>query len=375
MSERARILHRSPWQGVLYVTGGGTLMLSEMLTTPGASATVLEARVPYAAAALDQMLGRTPEQACSDFTARAMAMAAYQRARHLAGATGGSDLPIADAVDRNHSSLLFGLGCTASLATDRRKRGRHRGHVAVQTETATHSAEINFEADRHTEEKQLQELLWQTLAQALGLTLPATAPGASTVASATAEQAWRDLIVGESLACVTASHDGRLVMPGSFNPLHHAHQRMLAIAEEKTGLAGAYELSIANVDKPFLDYAEIGSRLRQFDRPVWLTRLPAFIEKARYFHGPHFVVGIDTLTRIVDPRYYGGTPARDAALADLAELGTRFVVFGRATGDRFLCLSDLSLPGSFSDQCIEVPADEFAEPVSSTDLRRKGPPA
>ncbi|MEQ8991411.1 MAG: hypothetical protein RLO46_06245, partial [Pseudomonadales bacterium] len=73
MSRRAELLHASPWQGVLYVTGGGTLLLSELLTTPGASATVLEARVPYAAAALAEIVGRTPEQAGSDATPRARA--------------------------------------------------------------------------------------------------------------------------------------------------------------------------------------------------------------------------------------------------------------------------------------------------------------
>ena len=52
MSDRAASLHQSPWQGVFYVTGGGTLLLSELLTTPGASATVLDARVPRLSAFL-----------------------------------------------------------------------------------------------------------------------------------------------------------------------------------------------------------------------------------------------------------------------------------------------------------------------------------
>jgi hypothetical protein len=122
MSRRAERLHASPWQGVLYVTGGGTALLSELLTTPGASATVLEARVPYAAAAMAELLGRVPEQACSDATARALAMAAFQRA---------------PARDRRWAAGIrpFGLACTASLATNRSKRGAHRAHVALQTET------------------------------------------------------------------------------------------------------------------------------------------------------------------------------------------------------------------------------------------------
>ncbi|TDJ26765.1 MAG: hypothetical protein E2O59_09355, partial [Gammaproteobacteria bacterium] len=73
MSGRAQKLHATPWQGVFYLTGGGSEFLSELLTTAGASKTVLEARVPYAPDALEELLGQIPEQACSDGTARSLA--------------------------------------------------------------------------------------------------------------------------------------------------------------------------------------------------------------------------------------------------------------------------------------------------------------
>ena len=75
MSERALSLHDSPWQGVFYVTGGGMPFVSEILSTPGASATVLEAQVPYANLALTELLGRQPDQA-TDFGAGSSATAA-----------------------------------------------------------------------------------------------------------------------------------------------------------------------------------------------------------------------------------------------------------------------------------------------------------
>lgn len=358
MSRRADSLHKSPWHGVFYVTGGGSLLLSELLTTAGASATVLEARVPYAAPATEEILGRPPEQACSDGTARAMAMAAFQRARRLG--RGGAD-----------DACTFGLACTASLASTRRKRGRHRAHVAVQTEDATYSAHLVFDADRDSEERQLLELLWHSLGAALELDLPATPPTSPLAAHTRAAPEWRSLVLGLDVACATRAHDGALLMPGAFNPLHHAHRRMLDLAEQRTGLRGAYELSIVNVDKPFLDYTEIDTRLRQFDEPVWVTRLATFLEKARHFRGAHFVVGVDTLTRIVDAGYYRSLEARDRALAELGELGTRFVVFGRTLENQFLSLSDLTLPSLFHNLCIEVTQAEFAEPVSSTELRRR----
>ena len=143
------------------------------------------------------------------------------------------------------------------------------------------------------------------------------------------------------------------------------------MAEQKTGLRGAFELSIVNVDKPFLDYTEIDQRLKQFDKPVWVTRLPTFLEKARHFPGAHFAVGIDTLIRIAEMRYYRGSGERDLALAELAELQTRFLVFGRDQDGRFLSLEDLGLPERLQALCISVAREEFDEPVSSTELRRR----
>jgi len=360
VSERAGILHESPWLGVFYITGGGALLIADLLTTPGASQTVLEVQVPYAEASLAGLLGRRPEQACSAPTARALAMAAFQRARALAAT---ADSPAS-------GKPLFGLACTASLATGRPKRGAHRAHVALQTEAATYDAQIDFDGDRETEERELLDMLWHALAQTLGLPLEITVASHPMVAHTPAQRHWRELILGEILASPSAPHDGRLLMPGAFNPLHRAHQRMLEIAEARVGLPGAFELSIVNVDKPLLDYTEIDQRLRQFGKPVWLTRLPTFIEKARHFRGASFVVGVDTIVRIVEPRYYGGAAARDAALAELAELGTRFVVFGRALEGRFQTLDDVPLPQSIRELCLGITAAEFNDPLSSTDLRR-----
>lgn len=356
MNSRADVLHDSPWQGVLHVTGGGSGLLAELLTTPGASGTVLEASVPYSTAALRDLLGRTPDQACAAATARAMAMAAFERARQLAAG---------ESVDR-----LFGLGCTASLASRREKRGAHRAYATVQTAAATRTFAFTFSGDRPTEERELVEGLWLLLAQSLDLPLTAlpTAPLDETLTIGTA--GWRDLLLGLTSAICTAPHDGRLLLPGSFNPLHDGHRRMLALAEAETGLRGAYELSVANVDKPTLDYTEIAHRITQFDRPAWLTRLPTFLEKARAFPGAVFAVGVDTLERIAAPRYYGDTTARDSALAELMALGCRFCVFGRQTDSGFLTLEDLPLPHPLRSLCTGFDRSEFEDPSSSTALRR-----
>ncbi len=93
---RIEKIHKSPWQIVLAVTGGGSAVISDLLNVPGASKTVLEAIVPYSNESLNKYLGRTPEQYCSGLTARQLAVTAFfqglklSRMRKITGLTKGS---------------------------------------------------------------------------------------------------------------------------------------------------------------------------------------------------------------------------------------------------------------------------------------------
>ena len=379
MSERARHLHDAPWQGVFYLAGGGSTFLDEVLSTAGASRTLLEARIPYAGSAMADLLGAPPEQACSETTARALAMSAFQRARllrekeaaaHTVAPVRISNPQAPDAhISGQDDAATFGFACTASLATDRAKQGEHRAHAAIQTATHTFTAFWTFSGSRAEEEEALGEALWAKLGRALELS---GVEGSVALDRTAAEPAWQKLVLGGETAIVTAGHSGELIFPGAFNPLHEGHRRMLGIAEELTGLPGAYELSVANVDKPFLDYREIEVRLKQFDRPVWLTRLPTFIEKARRFPGATFVVGLDTLLRLCQSRYYGSAALLDEALRELDGHNVHYIVFGREIGGSFRGLSDVAedLPASVLARCTAVGADRFSMSVSSSSLRR-----
>src|SRR5688500_11050393 len=67
-------IHASGRQLVIALTGGGSGAISTLLQVPGASASILEAIVPYAAQSLHDWLGGPVDQYCSEATARAMAM-------------------------------------------------------------------------------------------------------------------------------------------------------------------------------------------------------------------------------------------------------------------------------------------------------------
>ena len=109
VEEQVEKLHESGRLVVLVVAGGGAQALTWLLSVPGASRTVLEAQVPYSASSLVRFLGYEPERVVSRETAEAMARRAYHRSLLLA--PGGAD--------------TVGIGCTATIATDRPKMGPH----------------------------------------------------------------------------------------------------------------------------------------------------------------------------------------------------------------------------------------------------------
>jgi nicotinamide mononucleotide (NMN) deamidase PncC len=378
-SQFVRQIHHAPGRVSLCVTGGGSQAISALLEEPGASRSVLEAVVPYAAAALVAWLRATPEHFCSEGTARLMAMAAYNRAVEYAR-------PSANTSDE--TGRVAGVACTAGLASDRPKRGVHRIHAALQTGTCTvsHSIElIKGRRSRGEEERIAAALVLNLVAEFKGLTDrvdPGLMPQEEMVVTrCDAPLDWQQLLRGEKrLVAVTAAASPdlsvarRLVFPGAFHPRHEGHRQMALMAGEKLGLPVEHELSIFNVDKPPIDFIEMRSRAAQFapTESLWFSRAPTFVQKAGLFPHATFIVGADTVARIAEARYYGGETDRNAALAALAATGCRFLVFGRSQEGRFRSLGDLPLPDVLRGLCDEVPGETFRLDVSSTALRAEG---
>lgn len=380
-------IHQSGYQMVLGITGGGASAIGELLRVPGGSKSVLEAVVPYAWESLVEWLGGAPDHACSDRTARAMAMQAFTRARRLAG-------PAADA---DH---LLGVACTASLASDRPKRGAHRFHLAVQSAGFTGSLSIKLEKDVRTraeEEALVTRLLICYIATHCGIDLRSlpvldSIKALTTVMSSGATTPpltprVRELLLGSTSAVLLSKQgddwieladqqppSGALVFPGAFNPVHAGHRAMAEYACARLQAPLIFELSIENVAKPPLDYAEIANRMRHFASgdQVCLSRAATFREKSQWFPGATFLVGVDTIVRVADPRFAGSQSARDEGIATIAARGCRFLVFGRVTsGGQFQGLDDASLPHALAALCDGVPEADFRRDLSSTELRQQ----
>ena len=149
-------LHGSATLAVVAVAGAGGPAVSWLLGVAGASRTVLDIQAPYSAAALEELIGFEPRQAASRETALAMARSAYRRALRL----------------REGRACVVGIGCTASIATDRPKRGQHRCHVAAWSSEGlrSHSLEmVKGLRDRRGEDAVVSRLMMMALAEAMDI--------------------------------------------------------------------------------------------------------------------------------------------------------------------------------------------------------------
>jgi hypothetical protein len=166
------------------------------------------------------------------------------------------------------------------------------------------------------------------------------------------------------------------ILPGAFDPLHAGHRGLANAAADLLAMPVAFELSVSNVDKRFLDAVEVERRLIQFSgwAAAWLTRAPRFTDKAEIFPGATFVVGADTALRIVDPCYYHDDAEKlHAALARVEERACRFLVACRVdcTG-RCIELDDIAVPSAFRQLFAAIPSNRFRLDLSSTTIRACG---
>ena len=371
--EKAAAIHASGGRGFFVCSGGGCGLLSTLLSVPGASQTVLEARVPYSAEAMTSFLGRRPEQFCSEPTARRIAAMAWIQARKLA--TGDDS--------------VFGFALTATLATLRKHRGEHRAFAAFQTagRTVSYSLELTKDgADRAEEEQIVTDWALDLVAEFCGV-LPANHQPAN---DCTAPEVWRQVLTG-AIPFVELHRDGTVsttlspkiggIAPGSYDPIHTGHGMMHACAERLLGSPVALELAVLNADKPPLDYVTISERLeRIWAEPtfgsdcVLLSGLPFFEQKATAFPGRTFAVGIDTLERIADAKYHQNEPfLLEKSLRCISETGAHFLVFGRACstpeGKVFEAFQPDRFPKTLAEMCVGVPEETFRKDLSSTEIR------
>jgi len=336
----------------LAITGGGTSAIASLFGVAGASTTLLEATVPYHPAALGRFVSASSPQGCNTYTARAMAMAAYSSAQNI-----------------RPGDHLIGVGCTAAIATNRARKGADRCHIAVQAAgfTSIYDIDLHKEDDRTEQEAACRNAIIGAMAAAVDIPIEPSDMGTRTK-HIDAEKLWVDLLARDIDSTSTSAKP--CVFPGAFNPIHDGHRGMISFARDLLGQDVTLELSIRNVDKPPLDFLSMSERCTD-EYDLVFTNAPTFVEKSSIFPNSMFVVGLDTIVRIDEPRYYGSETARNKALATMADRGARFLVFGRQTGKGFNTLADVSLSKTLKGMCTAVTEDQFRHDISSSEIRSR----
>lgn len=368
-------IHDAPERIVFVVAGAGTEALSNLLGVAGATRTLLEALVPYSEAAFDDFLGQTPVKYVTERTARLLAGRAFTRARWLdAGA-----YPV------------VGLACTATIVTDRPKRGEHRAYIATWQPDRLVEYGLHLQKgyrNRAGEENLVSRVILNALAKTMSLPgdlpLELTDNERLTVLTHHFGQAAQQIDRGE-LAYFGVTADGRIrrknvnpqaILSGSFNPLHDGHLELLQVAAKLLGQPVSFEISAQNVDKPAITPDIIVQRIAQFAGrwPVYVTNAPTYLEKARLFPNTVFVIGFDTAERVLHPRYYqNSVAALHAALTEIGTCGCSFLVAGRQDENGvFRDGGQLSVPGEFTQLFKPIPAEAFRKDISSSELRATG---
>ncbi|RVW20472.1 hypothetical protein CK203_110144 [Vitis vinifera] len=229
-------------------------------------------------------------------------------------------------------------------------------------------------------------------------------------------------IVREYFAEANKSNaDRKIILSGSFNPLHDGHLKLLDVATSICGHDGypCFEISAVNADKPPLTVSQIKERVKQFERvgkTVIISTQPYFYKKAELFPGSAFVIGADTVVRLINmeatksqmnrlavlitrsgypiaalrgmpsilraafasmlnmgrPKYYDGSNQKMLEiLGGCKRTGCIFLVGGRNIDGVFKVLEDLEIPEELKDMFIPIPAERFRMDISSTEIRQK----
>jgi hypothetical protein len=359
-TEFVQKIHDTPFKAVLAITGGGTGAINELLQYGGGSATILEAVVPYDMNAFNRFVKGQPDKYCSPEAARDLAMAAYQRGISYA--------------DQQH---VIGVGATCSLMKGEPERaGReHYVYIAVQTRLTKTTRTLSYQIFPHLKSREEEErfaslAIIHALAQASELDDKSdefAAFPASYLKDGFAVGEEKQLSMLLSVARLRSDrvsvifrqfghdcqisvpalswnfHAGpvcvglpRIILSGSFNPLHVGHKEMAQAGHDIFGSPVDLEICGYNVDKPCLNYGDMASRVSGiFDQePKWLgnillTNAATFVEKAEMFPTAKFLMGFDTLKRIGMEKYYFNRHHMLDSFRRIKELGCVFLVFHR----------------------------------------------
>lgn len=374
--------HKNDCRLVATVAGGGGTFMSGLASTPGASAILVEGTLTYDRQSYRNYVNKEIDMEtfkfCSKEAAQLAAESALTKASRLCAfeVSKHDDFPF----PLSNFPKCIGVGCASALLSDSKRKNRtSRAYVSVTSPLRQVNMRVGLAPDGGRSRFEQDIFVAHCILTCLEVALDPASESISYTTAASDEieievpkpSAQQPSHIVEEAAQVVLSGTRRmlslvptvsgfsssevylppksLVVPGSFNPPHIGHLELAKAAAREVGAKVIwFELSITNVDKPSLSVEDIIRRVELFleleDLPkAWgllLTDAPMFVQKVdmlsqcRCSDGVNdtctplpFVIGTDTLARLVDKKYYDGS--QEVMLSSLKEMACKFIVGGR----------------------------------------------
>ena len=151
-------LHNNPYKLISVITGAGVTAITDMLSVPGASKTVLEVIVPYSKSALEFYKNAPIINHVSVKESQELALLAYRRGKNYI---------------KNNEDYIA-ISCTAAISTIPQRKGEDRAHISWTNGKEIKSVSIYLSKmfrSRISQERLISDLIINSIAESFGIDL------------------------------------------------------------------------------------------------------------------------------------------------------------------------------------------------------------